>query len=200
MKSLEEIYKPGFFSKRYKLKWRTPIICDRLQVFLGVKLSDIIIDLGCGTGDIIQQLELRGFDAKGIEGSLNAEKYFETNNIIQHDLRKLITDFNLYKAFDLVMSIEVAEHLEPEYAEKFVANIAFLARDKVLITAAPEDSKGHYHVNCQPSEYWIRLFQRYDLEYQEGLTNKFRGSFAAYRRKKGINTFYHNSLVFRNKI
>lgn len=199
MKALESIYKPAFFSKRYKLKWRNPIICDRLEEFLNLKLSDKIIDLGCGTGDIINQLYSRGFEVMGIEGSSCAEQYFENKNIIQYDLRNLIIDFNLYKAFDFVMSIEVAEHLEPEYAEKFVANIAFVAKDKVLITAAPPKAKGHYHVNCQSAEYWVALFKKYDLILEEEMTQDFRESFSSYKMKKGINTFYFNSLIFRVK-
>lgn len=71
-----------------------------------------------------------------------------------HDLS---TPFDLKRRFDLVQSLEVAEHLPAEKAELFVDNIARHG-DVILFSAAVPHQGGEHHVNERPPEYWRRKF------------------------------------------
>ena len=59
--------------------------------------------------------------------------------------------------YDLALCIEVAEHLQPEYAETLVDNVTRSAR-VVFWSAAHPGQGGTCHYNEQPPEYWEALF------------------------------------------
>jgi len=76
------------------------------------------------------------------------------------------------RKYDLIVSIEVLEHLPPEDAERSVANLC-ASTDDVLFSSTPYDYKEASHFNVQPVEYWAELFAK------EGFTRDvdFNGSF-----------------------
>ena len=71
-----------------------------------------------------------------------------------HDLA---TPLDLKKRFDLVQSLEVAEHLPADKAELFVDNVTRHG-DIILFSAAVPHQGGEHHVNEQPPEYWRQKF------------------------------------------
>ena len=71
-----------------------------------------------------------------------------------HDLS---TPLDLKKRFDLVQSLEVAEHLPADKAELFVDNLTRHG-DVILFSAAVPHQGGEHHVNEQPPEYWRKKF------------------------------------------
>ena len=60
--------------------------------------------------------------------------------------------------FDLVVSLEVAEHLPCECAKVFVESLVKLG-PVILFSAAVPFQGGTNHVNEQWPEYWAKLFQ-----------------------------------------
>lgn len=75
-------------------------------------------------------------------------------NFRAHDLA---TPLDLKKRFDLVQTLEVAEHLPADKAELFVDNLTRHG-DVILFSAAVPHQGGEHHVNEQPPEYWRRKF------------------------------------------
>lgn len=75
-------------------------------------------------------------------------------NFRAHDLS---TPLDLKKKFDLVQTLEVAEHLPADKAELFVDNLTRHG-DVILFSAAVPHQGGEHHVNEQPPEYWRRKF------------------------------------------
>lgn len=75
-------------------------------------------------------------------------------NFRAHDLA---TPLDLKKRFDLVQTLEVAEHLPGDKAELFVDNLVRHG-DVILFSAAVPHQGGEHHVNEQPPEYWRRKF------------------------------------------
>jgi methyltransferase family protein len=63
----------------------------------------------------------------------------------------------LGRTFDLVQSLEVAEHLPAVAAEQFVDNLVTHS-SIVLFSAAVPGQGGEHHVNEQPYSYWRQLF------------------------------------------
>ena len=58
------------------------------------------------------------------------------------------------RKFDLVLSLEVAEHLPSECAEAFVESLVNLG-PVILFSAAIPYQGGENHVNEQWPEYWV---------------------------------------------
>lgn len=71
--------------------------------------------------------------------------------------RDLSLPLDLGRRFDLVQSLEVAEHLAQEHADIFVDGLVRHG-DVVLFSAAVPHQGGEHHVNEQPPEYWRRRF------------------------------------------
>lgn len=77
---------------------------------------------------------------------------------VQHDLELPLTGVIPNGPFDLVLSLEVAEHLSPHRAEGFIDDLATFS-DQVLFSAAIPGQGGYGHINEQPHQYWIRMFE-----------------------------------------
>lgn len=193
MKSLEDIYKGSFFSKRSKFVWRAVHIADSFEkIFPGIYSY---IDVGCATGDLVFEMYRRGYHAWGIEGSRNCWDHRLTDRIEIVDIRLPMVHPLRY---DLCTCLEVMEHIEEEYANIMVDNLIKLS-DKILISAAPPGQKGHYHVNCQPMVYWIEKFSLRGYRHVPVLTNAWRNSLIQWRDKPGIKAFFNNCAIFERK-
>ncbi len=119
-----------------------------------------VVDVGCGIGTWLTVFQQHGVeDICGIDGS-----YVETQTLeipescfMAHDLTQPL---HLSRPFDLVMSLEVAEHVPSAYAEDFIASLTRLG-PAVLFSAAIPFQGGTHHVNEQWPAYWIARFQRH---------------------------------------
>jgi hypothetical protein len=73
---------------------------------------------------------------------------------VAHDLT---VPLDLGRKFDLAMSLEVAEHIDQQYAETFVQSLCGLS-DVILFSAAIPGQGGTHHVNESWPTYWSGLF------------------------------------------
>lgn len=106
-----------------------------------------------------------------------------------HDLS---TPLDLGRKFDLVQSLEVAEHLPSDKAALFVETLTRHG-DVILFSAAVPHQGGEHHVNEQPPEYWRRLFGAKGYEAFDWL----RPQLADQRHVKPWYRF--NSFVYANE-
>jgi len=130
-----------------------------------------MIDVGCGEGLTIGQFKNRNVEGIGVEGlqeSINRSKVKEC--IIKHDYTK--GPVKIDKIYDFCWSCEFVEHVDEEYAMNFIdtfKNTKYLA-----MTHAFPNQPGHHHVNCQNSEYWIKLLEENNFKYNNDYTLKLR--------------------------
>lgn len=129
-----------------------------------------VLDLGCNTGQWLKCFIDHGITiAHGIDGD-NMEGHLVIPRFNFHvgDLTKPI---NAPVYYDLVLCLEVAEHLDEQYADILV-DTACRHSDKIFWSAATPGQTGYNHVNEQPHSYWIEKFNergykeralRYDL-------------------------------------
>jgi len=120
-----------------------------------------IVDMGCAAGHWIAAFLRSGVDAFGVEGSHTARPFLlcPENRVIFTDLRKRLKlpPRFIGDGVDLVLSLEVAEHIEARYARVFVKNLVMCQPRWIVMTAAPPGQGGTYHMNEQPPEYWRDL-------------------------------------------
>ena len=191
MKALQEIYPERFFCRRHRMNWRAPVLVGAMREEFG---PASVLDVGCATGDLVAEWLAQGVDAYGLEGSPAALPYIEVDRdrMMVHDLR---APLHVRERVDLVTCFEVAEHIEPEHAGQFVANLA-AAGDRLLVSCAPPGQGGHYHVNCQPAAYWDALFGAIGYRRARASVVRLRAAWAPWAGKPGIKAIWQNLAYF----
>jgi SAM-dependent methyltransferase len=116
-----------------------------------------VLDVGCGRGTWLDVFLRHGVtDVMGVDGPYIpvTELEIPPDAFVGHDLRRPL---ELGRRFDLVVSVEVAEHLDPDFASTFVSSLVAHA-SAVLFSAAIPFQGGAGHVNEQWPSYWADLF------------------------------------------
>lgn len=116
-----------------------------------------VLDVGCGAGAWCRVWKENGAEVVlGTDGSYvdRAQLLVDPDSFVAADLAQ---PFDLGRRFDLVMSLEVAEHVHEIHADTFVDNLTRHG-DVVLFSAAVPGQGGEFHVNEQPLEYWRSKF------------------------------------------
>jgi 2-polyprenyl-3-methyl-5-hydroxy-6-metoxy-1,4-benzoquinol methylase len=115
-----------------------------------------VLDLGCNVGAWLLSFERVGVkDVIGIDGDNMKESLVMLNHdFIAHDLTRAL---DLNRKFDLVLCLEVAEHIDEKHADTLIDN-AIRHSDLIFWSAATKGQGGYKHVNEQPHEYWINKF------------------------------------------
>lgn len=116
-----------------------------------------VLDLGCNVGWWLRVFsEFKGVHTLvGMDGyNMLQDSVIPIHWMIAHDLTKRI---NLNRKFSLVLCLEVAEHLDEQYADTLVDNCVYHS-DTIFWSAASPGQGGYNHVNEQPMEYWIAKF------------------------------------------
>lgn len=120
-----------------------------------------VVDVGCGNGTW-----LKVFQEYGVEEILGVDGDYVTPDILVIPKEKFLyfnlqTPLQLNQQFDLVVSLEVAEHLSAECAEIFIDSLTSLGK-VILFSAAVPYQGGINHINEQWPDYWVKLFQKKD--------------------------------------
>jgi SAM-dependent methyltransferase len=118
-----------------------------------------VIDVGSGIGTWLSTWQKLGLtDIVGVDGSyVDKEKLLiEKKQFITADLEN---GFIIERQFDLVECLEVAEHLHPANAARFIESLCKLG-DIILFSAAIPGQEGTLHYNEQYPDFWINLFAR----------------------------------------
>lgn len=116
-----------------------------------------VIDVGCGIGTWLSVFKKLGVeDIQGVDGDWVPREMLKISEeqFLNFDMTKPL---RLGRQFDLVMSIEVAEHLPERHAKQFVDSLTGLG-PVVLFSAAIPKQGGAEHQNEQWPDYWVNLF------------------------------------------
>ncbi len=125
-----------------------------------------LLDVGCGTGELVRALRKLGVDAKGVEISqdaLDLAKEEVKPFLVYGDVTKIPFKEN---AFDMVVSFDVLEHLERSklkqatkesvrVARKQILHKIFTRENRVLELFHGEDPS---HLSVFSQGFWDRLF------------------------------------------
>ena len=114
-----------------------------------------VLDAGCAIGLLVEALRNRGIDAWGLDISDYAISQV-------HPAMRPFCNIGsvaepLDKRYDLIVCIEVLEHLPQKESERALANLCQHS-DDILFSSSPEDVTEPTHFNVQPPGYWADLF------------------------------------------
>ena len=129
-----------------------------------------VTDFGCGLGEYLAKLSPIVNNAIGVEGSIPKQAKFEY--IIQGDLT---TDLKS-KAFtsDLVISLEVGEHIPAEFMGVYLDNITNHSAKYLITSWAVRGQAGFGHVNCLDNNEIVPEFEKRGFKLLEKETEKAR--------------------------
>lgn len=184
---LDQVYDAAYFGSR--MAWKPPVYKAMAEEVKNIYGSNgLIIELGSGNGEFLQH-----FHGYGLEGASTGVDMCRKKGLAvwQHDLRKPLADYRLDPTH-LTVSIEVAEHIEPEYVDIYVATLKQFS-NRIILTASPEPSK--HHPNPQPREYWIEKMGDEYIENSEALRNAWKAVIPA-----RYDYLYKNLMVFERKM
>ena len=153
-------YTQDFYSNRNQLTIYSAntILSMLLEIIPAI---DSAIDVGCGVGTWLSVLKDKGIeDIQGVDGKWVDKRLLviPKDSFLEADLNKPI---QLPRRFDLVISLEVAEHLSNDSASDFVYLLTELS-DYILFSAAIPFQGGVNHVNERWQQYWVELFASYE--------------------------------------
>lgn len=183
-------YDTEFYEKHQKYYERAlPGIAD----FVVTNLPNVksIVDVGCGNGDMLSGLvsthDILGIDfSDGAAQSLNIPR----SNYLDHDLTKPLPD-SLKNSRDLVLSLEVWEHIPEEFENQYVSNLTIFNADYMVVSCAAPGQWGRHHYNCAGVDEVREKMSKLGYVEDEALT-------AVWRKIKYLASFYRkNTLVLR---
>lgn len=165
---------------------RTP---DRLQFFdsIAARLVREIgprtaLDAGCAMGFLVEGLRARGVEAFGLDVSEFALQQ------VREDLRPYCRLGSLAQPFegryDLIVCIEVLEHLPPAEGAQAIENLC-RAADDIVFSSTPLDYREATHFNVQEPGYWAERFGHHGFARDVDFDASFITPWAARFRKTG---------------
>ena len=131
---------------------------DIAEQIVGQLKPKAVLDAGCAMGFLVEGLRARGVEAFGIDVSAYAIGQVDPSIRPYCEIKSVIEP--LSRNYDLIVCIEVLEHLPPEDAHKAIANLCAHTSD-ILFSSSPDDYAEPTHLNVQPPEYWAQLFAQH---------------------------------------
>lgn len=174
--------------------WNERAFC---QIVAWMGAPESYLDLGSGTGAMVNMARKVGVEAYGVDRINGPEHWF-----IDHDLRESLVlrhdrigDWTRHDphhadpqlVFSLITCLEVAEHLPLDAHQTLVETIARHLKPVpaineqggiLIFSAAPPGQAGEHHVGCRAAPAWRSMFHEYGIHYQDGLTRQLAHLFA----------------------
>ena len=125
--------------------------------------AESVIDIGCGVGTWLSIFKKHGIgDILGLDGDYvdSGDLEIPKESFLAFDLCK---PSNIGRKFDLVLCLEVAEHLSADVSDSLVDFLTNLG-DVVIFSSAIPYQSGTSHVNEQWPDYWCKLFKNKKFE------------------------------------
>lgn len=171
-----EIYNDNYCRRISAKKWRYKTIPPAMEVLYNHFKPNSVVDVGCANGVHLKKFRQLGIKhLLGIEGTGHwapyIQSYFGTPFLIA-DLRSPLPELG---KFDLVLCLEVFEHLEEKFATRLLKNLINLG-NTLCISACPLKG-GFHHLNPQPKEYWIDKFKKFNFIYCENESEQLMSIF-----------------------
>jgi 2-polyprenyl-3-methyl-5-hydroxy-6-metoxy-1,4-benzoquinol methylase len=161
-----------------------PFLIDRYH-------PESIVEFGCGVGRFlmafVKAANIDPYNYIGYDGT----DYLKNSQIPNFNFCKInfikLSDKANFIKFDMVVSLEVAEHLPIEYADKFIGLLTGHAKKTILFSAAQVNQGGDGHVNENSLEYWEQKFNQQGFKKIDILRSMIKNN-------KAVPFWYRNNI------
>ena len=145
----------------------------RLMVGLILMYKNVksVVDIGCGNGAYTRAFLEHGFNCIGYDGNPITE---EISGGLCH-VKDFSSPVDVGK-FELVLCLEVGEHLPKEFEQTFLDNVANASEKHVCLSWALLHPRqwGTGHYNCQDNDYIIGEMDKRGFTYDTVATSLIR--------------------------
>lgn len=133
-------------------------------------IPESLLDVGCGTATWTKASQDNGVkDTVGIDG--NPLPPYALISQTEFRLIDFTTSWDLGRRFEMALCLEVAEHLDEQYANLLVECLTKHA-DRIVFSAACPGQGGQHHVNCQWPEHWQQRFNMFGYSCADSIRAK----------------------------
>ena len=144
-----------------------------------------VLDLGCGMGDYAHLLQAYRFNVHAYDGNPNTPQL----TIGLGQVADLSQPFDCGEQVDVVMSLEVGEHIPKEFEQTFLDNVVVNKPKMILLSWAVPGQVGDGHVNCQFNKYIEEQMNARGYKLNKALTYMLRHHSSLWWFKKTIMVF-----------
>lgn len=141
------------------------------QINLYIKKHDVksVYDFGCGEGDYLQKVVDMdpSISATGFEGH-------QTDVVFKNVIKLDLSEPTNLEPVDMVISIEVGEHIPKEFEQTFIDNLTKSASKHLFMSWARPGQHGRGHINCQSNQYIISEITKRGWTFDEKTTEEVR--------------------------
>jgi SAM-dependent methyltransferase len=115
-----------------------------------------VLDIGCRSGAYLKYFASQGASLiRGVDSSERRARYLQLDEYVQVDLGKPV---DLAQTFDLVICVEVIQHIPAQSECTLISSITRHARERIVFSGARAGQPGAGHINCRPISHWLDLF------------------------------------------
>jgi len=164
-----------------------------LSLFALIGVPESYLDVGCGTGIMVEMAQKLGVRAYGVDQLVDKDAprdgFFHAN---------LVNEFILDDPVSLISSFEVAEHLHESahatFCDSICKNLIKESGNHLIFSAARPGQAGNGHIACRPAHYWHEQFIMRGLSYNGFMTLKLGLIWS--NIGSGLNYMWDNLMVF----
>ena len=158
---------------------------NRLAAWVKQELNpSSLLDIGCGPGHFVDSFRDCGIDAKGIDVD---DRVYGKEHLTYQSLFDITNE-----SADVVVCMEVAEHIEQELEDQVIAKVVSTVGKTLIWTAAAIGQGGIGHINCKNKNDWAEKLTNAGL-----VRNTTKEQQLITDMKKGIHMgWFTNNLLY----
>jgi len=152
------------------------------------------LDIGCGPGSYVAAYSNKNLNVFATGIDIDKRVFSQTNCFLDN-----LLELNGKRTAEVVMCLEVAEHIDPRHADTVVSNVfqSILPGGYLIWSAAKPGQSGIGHINCRPKKYWVDKFVKLGLIVDDELKESL---FESVKKESYLGWFIDNVVIMKKDV